>query len=609
MNMDKSKKLHKLLTGIVICTQVMALAGTATVGLFQPTPQMAREAAEQAGLSGWLSDALAGVAKTLQPLWGQAETANANAILDVAPQANGQFQTTVHPEENAVVNGSFEMGPDGLNQTNIPGWSVASGMVDVWGGYFRPDGSSSEVDLAGTPGPGVIEQTITGLAAGQSYFFEFSYTGNHFANEQAKAQVLDGSTPLIDQTVTALGNPYSQGWQSFRQTFTAPASGSVTLRFQDLSVDPHTHHGVMIDDVRVARRLTNYALNGSFDAGAQALNQTVIPDWTVESGKVDVWNGYFNADQSTNEVDLAGTPGPGVIAQNVSGLTAGQTYIFEFDYSVNAVAGEQAKAQVLDGATPLIDQTVTGTGGDPNHKGWKRFRGSFTAPGSGIVTVRFQDLSTDVHTYHGVIIDNVRVSSQPLNYVINGDFEAAPAHLNIASDALPGWTITSGPVDNFNPGLLYGKTVDLNGSPGNGKIEQTVTGLTGGQVYAFQFNYANHAGHVTYAYARLLDSTNAKLYEKRVSCKGHVVHQGWCTLRYMTVRDGPGGPVLCTATANAAGSWTCTPSTPLSDGPHTLSTTATDPTGNTGPAASTPVVIAAPRLCLRRLLRRQRAAR
>ncbi|NJM42245.1 MAG: adhesin, partial [Anaerolineae bacterium] len=59
----------------------------------------------------------------------------------------------------------------------------------------------------------------------------------------------------------------------------------------------------------------------------------------------------------------------------------------------------------------------------------------------------------------------------------------------------------------------------------------------------------------------------------------------------VTVRDGPGGPVLCTTTANAAGSWTCTPSTPLSDGPHTLSTTATDPTGNTGPAASTPVTI------------------
>ena len=530
--MDKSTKIHKLLTSIVICTQVLGLAGTATVGLLQPTPQMAREATEQAGLSGWFGDAIAKLTQTLQPLWGEAATADASALVDVGPLANGQFLTTVHPEENMVVNGSFEMGPDALNQTNIPGWSVASGKVDVWGGYFRPDGSSTEVDLAGTPGPGVIEQTIDGLVAGQSYFFEFSYSANTFPNEKAQAQVLDGVTLLVDQTVTALGTPYSKGWQSFRQTFTAPASGSVKLRFEDLNTDPYTHQGVMIDDVRVARRLINYVQNGSFDAGSQALNQTEIPNWTVESGKVDVWNGYFNADQSTNEVDLAGTPGPGVINQSVSGLTAGQTYVFEFDYSLNAFAGEQAKAQVLDGASPLIDQTVT-TNGDPNQKGWKHFRGTFTAPSSGIVALRFQDLSTDGFTSHGIVIDNVRVADVPLNYVVNGDFQASPAALNIASDAMPGWTITSGPVDNFHPGLLYDKAVDLNGSPGNGKIEQTVTGLTGGQVYAFQFNFANHASFVTYATARLLDSTNAKLYEKRVSCKGHVVNQGWCTLRYM----------------------------------------------------------------------------
>ena len=530
--MDKSTKIHKLLTGIVICTQVIGLAGTATVGLMQPTPQMAHEAAEQAGLSGWFGDALTKLTQTLQPLWGEAATADASALVDVGPQANGQFLTTVHPEENLVVNGSFEMGPDALNQTNLPGWTVTSGKVDLWNGYFNPDGSTSEIDLAGTPGPGTIEQTINGLVAGQSYFFEFSYSANTFANEQAKVQVLDGVTPLIDQTVTALGNPNSKGWQAFRQTFTAPASGIVTLHFQDLSTDPYTHYGVIIDDVRVSRRLINYALNGSFDDGPQGLNQTEIPNWTVESGKVDVWNGYYNADQSTNELDLAGTPGPGIINQNVSGLTSGQSYVFEFDYSVNAFGGEQARAQVMDGATPLINQTVTGPAGDPNNKGWKHFRQTFTSPSSGIVTLRFQDLSIDGFTYHGVVLDNVRVADAPLNFVVNGDFEASPAALNIASDAIPGWTVTSGPVDVFNPGLLYNKMVDLNGSPGDGKIEQTVSGLTGGQVYAFQFNYQNHTSLTTYAYARLLDSTNVKLYEKRVSCKGHVVNEGWCTLRY-----------------------------------------------------------------------------
>ena len=528
--MHKSR-LYKLFTWIVICAQIMLVAGTTTVGVLQPTPQMAEAAAQEIGLGPWWSTVAGQLTTTLQPLWGEVATAEASAIRDVGPSSYSQWLTTVHPEENWVVNGSFEMGPEGLNITSIPGWTIASGKVDLWNGYFNPDGSTSEIDLAGTPGPGVIEQTITGLTAGQSYFFEFSYSANTFATEQAKVQVLDGATSLIDQTVTAAGHPYSAGWQQFRQSFTAPASGSVKLRFQDLSVDPYTSHGVIIDDVRVARRLINYVLNGSFEAGPHGLNTTIIPNWTVESGRVDIHAAYFHPDRSTGELDLAGSPGPGIVRQTVSGLTPGQSYIFEFDYTVNAFPNEQAKVQVLDGGTALIDQTVT-TNGDANQKGWKHFRQSFTAPTGGSVTLRFQDLSTDVFTSHGILVDNVRVADVPLNYVVNGDFENSPAALNIANDAIPGWTVVSGPVDLFNPGLLYEKMVDLNGSPGNGKLEQLVTGLQAGQVYAFQFNYQNHAWWTTYAYARLLDSSNVKLYEKRVSCKGHVVHEGWCTLRY-----------------------------------------------------------------------------
>ena len=536
--MQKSR-VYKLLTWIVVCAQILMVAGAATVGVVQPTPQMVAALAAEAGWSDWVSAGLGVLTRQLQPLWGEPASAKASAIRDVGPHPYYQWLTTVHPEENMVVNGSFEMGPEGLNITSIPGWTVASGKVDLWNGYFNPDGSFSEIDLAGTPGPGVLEQTITGLVAGQSYFFEFSYSANTFANEQAKVQVLDGGTPLIDQTVTAAGHPYSAGWQHFRQSFTAPASGIVKLRFQDLSVDPHIYHGVIIDDVRVARRLINYVLNGSFEAGPHGLNTTIIPHWIVESGHVDIHAAYFHPDRSTGELDLAGSPGPGIARQTVSGLTPGQSYIFEFDYTVNAFPNEQAKVQVLDGGTALIDQTVT-TNGDANHKGWKHFRQSFTAPAGGSITLRFQDLSTDVFTNHGILVDNVRVADEPLNYVVNGDFENSPAALNIANDAIPGWTVVSGPVDVFNPGLLYEKMVDLNGSPGNGKIEQTVTGLTAGQVYAFQFNYQNHAWWTTYAYARLLDSANAKLYEKRISCKGHVVHEGWCTLRYFFTAPGNG---------------------------------------------------------------------
>ncbi|MHA7630708.1 Ig-like domain-containing protein [Corallococcus sp. M7] len=51
----------------------------------------------------------------------------------------------------------------------------------------------------------------------------------------------------------------------------------------------------------------------------------------------------------------------------------------------------------------------------------------------------------------------------------------------------------------------------------------------------------------------------------------------------VTVREGT--TILCTATANASGAWSCTSST-LAEGPHTISAMARDAAGNTGPAST-----------------------
>ena len=57
-----------------------------------------------------------------------------------------------------------------------------------------------------------------------------------------------------------------------------------------------------------------------------------------------------------------------------------------------------------------------------------------------------------------------------------------------------------------------------------------------------------------------------------------------------TVAVKDGATTICTTTADASGSWSCTPTTALGDGPHSLTATAKDPAGNTSPA-STPVAI------------------
>jgi hypothetical protein len=56
----------------------------------------------------------------------------------------------------------------------------------------------------------------------------------------------------------------------------------------------------------------------------------------------------------------------------------------------------------------------------------------------------------------------------------------------------------------------------------------------------------------------------------------------------VTVHDTDGTTVLCITTADGSGNWTCTPGTPMSEGLHTITATATDASNNTS-AASTPV--------------------
>jgi hypothetical protein len=56
----------------------------------------------------------------------------------------------------------------------------------------------------------------------------------------------------------------------------------------------------------------------------------------------------------------------------------------------------------------------------------------------------------------------------------------------------------------------------------------------------------------------------------------------------VTVLDG--GTPICSGVADASGNWSCTPTTPLGDGDHAITATATDPAGNTGPA-SAPITV------------------
>lgn len=78
--MYKSKhRVMNLLSWLLICTQILISAGVAAVGVLQPTPQMAQQAARQMGLGEWLAQRSGDLAAWAQPLWGQPKVALAEA--------------------------------------------------------------------------------------------------------------------------------------------------------------------------------------------------------------------------------------------------------------------------------------------------------------------------------------------------------------------------------------------------------------------------------------------------------------------------------------------------------------------------------------------------
>src|SRR3954471_1835706 len=89
---------------------------------------------------------------------------------------------------NILVNGGLEAAvsptmPDNLvytstthNTSALPGWSITSGAVDVVpNSYFQSSQGSYAVDLVGSPGVGVLAQTVT-TVSGNHYRLTFDYS-------------------------------------------------------------------------------------------------------------------------------------------------------------------------------------------------------------------------------------------------------------------------------------------------------------------------------------------------------------------------------------------------------------------------------------------------
>lgn len=139
-------------------------------------------------------------------------------------------------------------------------------------------------------------------------------------------------------------------------------------------------------------------LNGSWEAVANG--GTRIAGWSVGDTSVDVVRSPYAVQEGQFAIDLAGTPGPGSIFQNLSTVGA-QGYTLSFYASSN---GPASTLQVW-WAGSLLDTVNTPAGNT-----FQFF--SYLVLGAGPSTeIRFRSTQTD---NDGAIVDNVSVNAVPL---------------------------------------------------------------------------------------------------------------------------------------------------------------------------------------------------
>lgn len=161
--------------------------------------------------------------------------------------------------ENLIVNGSFEEGPKvsshlplDVGSTEIPGWVVTRGQIDLIGTHWKSADGLRSIDLHGSPGFGGIAQTFP-TKKGRSYRVTFWLAGTPAALsgpggvKRVAVRAADRSAAFSFDTTGKTG--VDMGWIPVTWEFVAIAD-KTTLEFHTLeTVAPF--HGPGLDNVSV----------------------------------------------------------------------------------------------------------------------------------------------------------------------------------------------------------------------------------------------------------------------------------------------------------------------------------------------------------------------
>lgn len=185
-------------------------------------------------------------------------------------------------------NGSFEDGPDDIGEfitlsavsTDITGWTVVSGSIDLIGSYWDASDGDRSIDLNGKE-PGAISQVFDS-EPGALYQVFFDMAGNPDA-PGLKVLVAGATSTAREYEFDSTGKTRTEmGWTEMSFIFQA-SSDSTTLEFA--SISPDSAFGPALDNVRVIP-IRPFPEDTMYPAGAVHAHDNLL--WPPNNKKVQV---------------------------------------------------------------------------------------------------------------------------------------------------------------------------------------------------------------------------------------------------------------------------------------------------------------------------------
>ena len=164
---------------------------------------------------------------------------------------------------NLLINGSFERGGNRLfniGSTEIEGWKVVRGSVDIVGPDWQSSDGSYCLDLEGEAAFGGVSQTFA-TTPGQSYLVRFDMAGNPEGPPKTKKMRIQAVGQSADFSIDIVGRDRRNvGWQTHSWRFTA-TEPKTTIEFFSLGT-VGGDYGPLLDNVSVLPNALSDATSG-----------------------------------------------------------------------------------------------------------------------------------------------------------------------------------------------------------------------------------------------------------------------------------------------------------------------------------------------------------